>query len=799
MAAAASCFIVATLVLIGWTFDIRVLKSVLPHFITMKVNTALGFILGALALVGFSSFSGKVARAMSGAAALGMGLIGLLTLLQQIIGVDFGIDQLLFHDIEGRGGRFPPGQLAPITAVNFIFLCLSFLLLHLPRKPYYKLGQFAAFIAFVNALQAMIGYIFGMTYIFGPSFYTQMALHTAGLFCALSVGILALHPEQGFMKVFQAEGAQSRISRILFAGALFLAPLLNVFYLMGQRAGYYDEDFGVLLKVVGHILIFSSLVLWSSSALYEAEKHRNELDRKSQKLERQLEALLTHAPVIVFTLDHEGKYTDSDGKGLAALDRKPGEAVGRSIYEVYKDDPWVLGSVARAYAGESLTTEGKIKDRAFELHLAPYRDKAHGPLGVIGLAIDNTVRRQAEEEKARSQVREQAALEASRLKSSFLANMSHEIRTPIHGVLGMTSLLLDTELKPEQKQFVEAAQRSGEALLTVINDILDFSKIEAGKLDFESISFHLNQALSDAVLTLKQAAQSKGLSLRIVCAEGLPDYVEGDAGRLRQVLSNLLSNAIKFSQIGEISLEASQLAREGQVAVLRFAVADKGIGIGAAARQRLFQPFTQADGSTTRLFGGTGLGLSICRHLVERMGGEIGVESEEGQGSTFWFTVRLRVAEKFSAHPREGHEAPVRLFEASHRSLRILVAEDVLINQIIAKKYLEKMGFSVEIAGNGFEALELVQKRSFDLVLMDCHMPDMDGYQATAAIRKLAGETFQSLPIIAMTANAMKGDMEKCLAAGMNDYLSKPIKAEVLAQNLRKWIPVLEKDPKKSA
>lgn len=791
------CSLVAVLVLIGWQFEIKVLKSILPQLISMKANTAVGFLLGALSLWGFSvaDRSSKPAR-LAAAAALGMGLIGSLTLTQQILGISLGIDELLFLDKDGAGGRFPPGQLAPITAVNFILLCVSLLSLHLPEKPYYKVGQFLSFMAFITAFQAVIGYAFGVTYTFGASFYTQMALHTACLFCLLSAGILSLSREQGYMLVFRADGVRGRTSRILMAGALFIAPLLNVLHILGERAGLYDEDFGVLIRVVAQIVLFSSLVLWSSTTLYKVETHRSELDQKRRKLEQQLNALLTHAPVAIFTLDERGIFTHADGQGLLLLGRRPEELIGASVFGLRQDCDWVKEAVRRAQAGSSYTTEGKIGEFAYELHVAPVREPK-GQAGIIGLVIDNTLRRKLEEERAHSEVREQAALEASRLKSNFLANMSHEIRTPIHGVLGMTGLLLDSGISGEQREYAAAAKRSGEALLTLINDILDFSKIEAGKLDFENISFHLPEAVDDVIITLNQQAHAKGLKLLTELSPGLPEYVEGDPGRLRQVLSNLVSNAIKFSSEGNVVLrvaaDGGEQSESGWVQ-LRFEVEDSGIGIAESARARLFQPFSQADSSTTRLFGGTGLGLSISKHLVERMGGEIDVRSQEGEGSVFWFTARLRLAEKFAPETCRSAQQALPIFDQRETPFRILVAEDVAINQTIASKYLERMGFSVEIAANGVEALEAVQSRPFDLVLMDCHMPEMDGYQATIAIRALADQRFKDIPIIAMTANAMKGDMEKCLAAGMNDYLTKPIKPEALAKNLRKWVKVIAAD-----
>ncbi|MBC7659095.1 MAG: CHASE domain-containing protein [Chitinophagaceae bacterium] len=405
----------------------------------------------------------------------------------------------------------------------------------------------------------------------------------------------------------------------------------------------------------------------------------------------------------------------------------------------------------------------------------------------VGTTYDVTTIRDAEEQKSQLAIREKAAIESSRLKSDFLACMSHEIRTPINGVLGMTNLVLDTTLTTEQKNYVTGIKRSGEALLTVINDILDFSKIEAGKLEFENVPFELFSAVDDAVLMVSFNIKQKGLDFKLELDPNLPLFVKGDAGRLRQILTNLLSNAVKFTSSGTIQLQAHSVPEHKNR--IRFEILDSGIGISPGGQQKLFQSFSQADSSTTRRYGGTGLGLSICKNLVEKMGGTIGVESTEGLGSTFRFTVELEaVSEKefmaSGAIPIDTTHGPLK-FDGS---VKVLVVEDVVVNQIVAKKMLEKFGLSVDLAVNGLAALEAVQARHYDLVFMDCQMPVMDGYESTRLMRETVNGRFVTLPIVAMTANAMKGELEKCLAAGMNDHVSKPIDSKTLQKVLRKWL-----------
>ncbi len=652
------------------------------------------------------------------------------------------------------------------------------------------------------------------------TFYSALILNAVVLSGTFGLAIQSFGPRLESFFVFTVAAVIASMAVILYSHALrvvvlfvvvLMAPVLFMFNRMhGQSAWRLSLwEYVCLVVFFGYLFLLAMQLhreRWE--ALHgahllairaaELERARNELDQVRDGLERLVDESTqelrkvsedyrrifdnAHDPILVFRpADEVVLNVNRRACEIYGFSRE--EFVGMSLIDVSENVPRGRDQVAQTlekgafYNFESVQLR-KDGSRMF-LEINASLIEYEGQPAILSINRDVTERRKAGDMR----LAKEAAEQADQAKSRFLANMSHEIRTPMAGVLGLVDLLLKTELSATQRSYGELIQTSAGSLLRLIDDVLDFSKIEAGRLSLERVPFELHATLREIVELLRFRASAKRTELSLVLRPGIPEWVWGDPGRLRQVLTNLVGNAVKFTEGGQVDVQVEPLAD----ARLRFLVTDTGIGIPQEVRGRLFSLFSQADSSTSRRFGGSGLGLAISQRIVEQMNGEIGYESTPGVGSVFWFILPFETAAPPAPAPSPlSGDSEAR---SEGRQYRILVAEDNAINQLVITHELAALGHEVTAVNNGLEALKALEEKCFDLVLMDCQMPELDGYEASRRIRASPGEV-RRIPIVALTAHALKEDLERCIEAGMNDTITKPFREDVLRQKLERWLGV---------
>ncbi|WP_295748573.1 PAS domain S-box protein [Undibacterium sp.] len=581
-----------------------------------------------------------------------------------------------------------------------------------------------------------------------------------------------------------------------------ISNCINTGQVFRSENEYFKDQSGRVFPVsIVASPIFENGNIVGSVAAFQDVTARHAADAALRQSETKQRMLLDNAADAVFVADKNERWIYVNDLALSMLGFSRDELIGSTIYDLL---PLEYREISKQRFGDKLRRDKLIRR---EIHLLT---KAQGQVpvemnvallpdgSIYGSCRDITERKVFETALIRAK---EGAESASKIKSEFLATMSHEIRTPMNGIIGMTELALDTQLSSEQRDYLEMVKSSSHALLSIINDILDFSKIESGKLVLEKIEFPLAELITTSLKAMALRADQKGLALVCKIDPRLPKTLQGDPGRVRQVITNLIANAIKFSEHGNITLELRLAHQMGSLVEVFFSVTDTGIGIAKEKQAAIFEPFSQADASTTRKYGGTGLGLSICTRLVESMQGQLRVQSELGKGSTFYFTGIFGIAHelgsedlaiesnseialgKQSSETADGADVRLAEHDSSNKQLRILLAEDNLINQKLVLALLKKWGHSVAVAETGKLAIQHFMQNPYDLILMDMQMPEMGGIEATQLIRQIENGS-SHIPIIAMTANAMTGDQQRCLDAGMDHYLSKPIQTQVLHELL---------------
>ncbi len=505
-------------------------------------------------------------------------------------------------------------------------------------------------------------------------------------------------------------------------------------------------------------------------------------ERKIRESEAKIRIILDHSAAAITLTDEQERIITWNRYTEQMLDKSKDDLYLQPVSVLYPPSEWEkirAADIRKSGSRHHFETFALKKDGTLidvDLSVNILKDSNGSIVGSVGIMQDITERKRVEQMLVKAKI---AAEEANNSKSLFLANMSHEVRTPMNTILGLVDLTLDTQLSPEQRDNLTTIKNAGDILLSLLNDILDLSRVEAGKIQLENIELSIPNILQSVCKGLEVLSRNKKIELVRYVDENIPSTLIGDPVRIRQILVNLINNAIKFTFQGQIVTTVKLLDVTDTVCQLQFSVKDQGVGIPQDKLETIFEAFTQADASTTRRFGGTGLGLAISKRLVEMMGGRIWVESEEFQGSTFIFTAKFRIGQNGQAAVLpEVNQATVAAKEA--KAVKILLAEDNLVNQKIAAKMLEKKGWFVKGAENGKQVLEYLEQEPFDVILMDAQMPVLDGFEATRLIREAEKKTGKHIPIVALTAHAMAGDRQKCLDAGMDGYVTKPIDRQKL-------------------
>lgn len=778
----------ATCVLIGWYFNIEVLKSINPSWIAMRVNTAFCFLMSVISITLMEVGKKKnnyVCSSLSKICAAITGLFGILTILEFFTGISNGIDSFLYaqNTLQSVQGTLAPGRMAANTSLNFILASIALFLLQSKSEKAKKASHYLALAMALISMPALIGYSYGAKFEGELAYFTQMAIHTSIIFIMLSIVLSLSYLESGFMAVFAKKSSGGLIARRLLPLIVVIPFFIDYMVLKGLENNFYGFNYAMTLAVIVSIIVIGFIVFRNALIVSRMEEellqsHMN-LEKTVEKRTAQFKESqrLTHLGSWEWTPASRNLYWSDE------------------LYRIFNLDPKITETTFETYFASSHPDDRENIRRQIELSM---KDACNFSLehrivcdkgsikylfcqgeviavdGVIakiyGTAQDITLQKNIELELIRSK---EVALSAVIAKSDFLSNMSHEIRTPMNAIVGMADLLSETMLTEEQDKFVQTLKRAGDNLLIIINDILDFSKLESADLKLEEIEFDLNEVIESTSELLAPKAHAKRLDFISTIKPDVPTLLVGDPHRLRQVLTNLLSNSIKFTSHGEIILKIEK-NKNGPVGSLTFSVTDTGIGIPEGQIMNLFERFTQVDTSVTRKFGGTGLGLSISKKIVKLMNGEMSVESVEGKGSCFSFSVC------FGLHQNENLSD---VNDMDLNGVRALVVDDNESDRTVILELLNSWGAITTDVDSGEKALEILKGSNeinvdFDLLLLDQRMPGITGFEVFQEIKD--NENYNQLVTMMITSDDRSQMINKAQELGITNYLIKPVKRKEL-------------------